>query len=236
MECLDPCWGSFSHIPLWPLLPLPPHTRFDFLSATVGHGKDSSLLLLEPLAISESLQGVNTPSSPLLYLNQRWACAGSSQPLPKSILSTNSLTTAISLCSLCLLTTQHTDWWKQKFPKLTISCHSRVFHLLSELQIAVLETLLVWLGGARERRGKLGTAETLRLKISTSDCKTTVNKVMCAEITRRESCKLRYRSGKYYIFWWVTRPLPWIKIFTEIQHLSEKTFMGKWWAICPWFC
>lgn len=59
--------GSFSHIPLWLLLPLLPLIRFDFLSATVGHGQDSSLLLLETPVISESLQGVNIASSPLLY-------------------------------------------------------------------------------------------------------------------------------------------------------------------------
>lgn len=58
--------GQLQSQPLW-LLPLLLHIRFDFLSATVGHGKDSSLLLLESPVISESLQGVNTLSSSLLY-------------------------------------------------------------------------------------------------------------------------------------------------------------------------
>lgn len=76
--------GSFSYIPLWLLLALLPHIRFDFLSATVGHGKDSSLLLLEPPVISESLHNVNTPSSPLLYWTNAEPVQGAANLCPKA--------------------------------------------------------------------------------------------------------------------------------------------------------
>lgn len=76
--------GSFSGIPLWLLLALPPHIRFDFLSATVGHGKDSSLLLLEPPVISESLHNVNTPSSPLLHWTNAEPMLGAANLCPEA--------------------------------------------------------------------------------------------------------------------------------------------------------
>lgn len=176
--------GSLGHIPLWLLLPLLPHINFDFLSATVGHGKDSSLLLLEPPVISESLQGVNIPSSPLLHWTHDELVEGAANLCPKAFLPTsNPLIRAISLCSLCLLTTQTNRVMETEIPQASPSLvivEFAIFYpsfkpLCWRLCWCSREVLGRGGGGWGQERHCLKTSTSH--SSSTSDCQTAVHKV-----------------------------------------------------------